>query len=111
MSQWSPPVDILEDEKEFLVKAELPDLKKEDVRVVVENGVLTISGERRFEKEENKRRYHRVERSYGSFSRSFSLPDGADPAKVNAEFKNGILQVHMAKSEVSKPKQVEVKVE
>ena len=111
LSQWSPPVDILEDDKEFLVKAELPDVKKEDVRVVVENGVLTISGERKFEKEENKQRYHRVERSYGSFSRSFSLPDGADATKVNAEFKNGVLQVHMAKSQMSKPKQIEVKVE
>jgi HSP20 family protein len=111
LSQWSPPVDILEDDKEFLVKAELPDVKKEDVRVVVENGVLTISGERKLEKQENKHRYHRVERSYGSFSRSFSLPDGANAAKVHAEFKNGVLQVHMAKSEMSKPKQIEVKVE
>lgn len=111
LSQWSPPVDILEDDKEFVVKAELPDIKKEDVRVMVENGVLTISGERKFEREENKRRYHRVERSYGSFSRSFSLPEGADPAKVHAEFKDGVLQVHMTKSEASKPKQIEVKVE
>src|SRR5260221_9948434 len=105
MSQWSPPVDILEDEKEFLVKAELPDIKKEDVHVTVENGVLTISGERRFEKEEKKRRYHRVERSYGSFTRSFSLPDGAEPGKVHAEFKDGVLKVHMLKSEMAKPKQ------
>jgi HSP20 family protein len=111
MSQWTPAVDIFEDDKEFLVKAELPDIKKEDVHVTVDNGVLSISGERKFEKEEKKRRYHRVERSYGSFARSFSLPEGADPAKVHAEFKDGVLQVHMVKSEMAKPKQIEVKVE
>lgn len=110
-SQWLPAVDIVEDDKEFLIKAELPDIKKGDVHVTVENGVLTISGERKFEKEENKRRYHRVERSYGSFTRSFSLPDGADASKVHAEFKDGVLQVHMLKSETAKPKQIDVKVE
>lgn len=111
VTQWSPPVDILEDEKEFLVKAELPDIKKDDVHVTVENGVLTISGERKFEKEESNKRYHRVERSYGSFTRSFSLPDGSDPGKVRAEFKDGVLRVHMLKSEQAKPKQIEVKLE
>lgn len=110
-SQWSPAVDIVEDDKEFLVKAELPEVKKENVHVTVENGVLTIYGERKFEKEEKNRRYHRVERSFGSFSRSFSLPEGADASKVHAEFKDGILQVHMQKSETAKPKQIEVKVE
>ena len=111
LSQWSPAVDIIEDDKEFLIKAELPDIKKQDVHVTVENGVLTISGERKFEKEETKKRYHRVERSYGSFTRSFSLPEGADSSKVRAEFKDGVLQVHMLKSENAKPKQIEVKVE
>src|SRR2546421_1558308 len=86
LASWSPAVDIIEDEKEFLVKAELPEVKKEDVHVSVENGVLTISGERKFEKEEKNKRYHRTERSYGSFTRSFSLPEGADPGKVRAEF-------------------------
>src|SRR3954471_10541261 len=76
-SQWSPPVDIIEDDKEFLIKAELPDIRKEDVHVTVDNGVLTISGERKWENEEKNKRYHRVERAYGSFTRSFSLPDGA----------------------------------
>ena len=111
LSQWSPAVDIVEDDKEFLIKAELPDIKKENVHVTVENGVLTLSGERKFEKEENKRRYHRVERSYGSFTRSFSLPEGADASKVRAEFKDGVLQVHMLKSETARPKHIEVKVE
>jgi HSP20 family protein len=111
LSHWSPPVDIIEDDKEFLVKADLPDVKKEDVHVTVENGVLTIHGERKFEKEEKKKRYHRVERSYGSFTRSFSLPDGADGSKVRAEFKDGLLQVHMPKSETAKPKSIEVQVQ
>ena len=110
-SSWSPAVDIIEDEKEFLVKVSLPDVKKEDAHVSVENGVLVISGERKFEKEEKNKRYHRTERSYGSFTRSFSLPEGADPAKVRAEFKDGLLRVHMPKSETAKPKQIEVKVE
>src|SRR5437868_1545130 len=111
LASWSPAVDIVEDEKEFLVKAELPEVKKEDVHVTVENGVLIIYGERKFEKEEKNKRYHRTERSYGSFTRSFSLPEGADPGKVRAEFKDGLLQVHMPKSEMTKPKQIEVKVQ
>ena len=85
-------------------------MKKEDVKVTVENGVLTISGERKFEREEKKKKYHRVERAYGTFVRSFSLPDVADASKVKAEFKNGMLTVHLPKSEQAKPKQVEVKV-
>ena len=111
LTQWSPAVDIIEDEKEFVVKAELPDVKKEDVRVTVENGALNISGERKLEKEEKNKRYHRLERSYGAFTRSFSLPEGADPSKVHAEFRDGVLQVHLKKSESAKPKQIEVKVE
>lgn len=110
-SQWMPAVDIIEDDKEFCVKAELPEVRKEDVHVMVENGVLTLHGERKFEKEQKNRRYHRLERSYGSFTRSFSLPEGADAGKVRAEFKDGVLQVHMPKSESAKPKQVEVKVD
>ena len=102
--------DISEDEKEYLIKTELPDLKREDVKVTVENGVLTISGERKFEKEEKKRKYHRVERGYGSFARSFTLPDDAEGNMVKAEFKNGVLMVHLPKNEKAKPKQIEVKV-
>jgi HSP20 family protein len=110
LADWMPLADITEDEKEYLIKAELPELKKEDVKVTVENGVLTISGERKFEKEEKKKKYHRVERGYGTFMRSFTLPDDADGNKVKAEFKNGLLTVRLPKSEHAKPKQIEVNV-
>ena len=110
LADWAPLADITEDDKEYVIKAELPDVKKEDVRVTVENGVLTISGERKFEKEEKKKKYHRIERAYGTFVRSFTLPDVADAGKVKAEFKNGVLTVHVPKSEKAKPKQVEVNI-
>src|SRR6266404_8353625 len=110
VAEWAPLVDITEDDKEYLIKAELPEVKKDEVKVVVENGVLTISGERQFEKEQKNKKYDRVERAYGSFVRSFTLPDGADADKVNAEFKDGVLKVHLPKSEQVKPKQIEVKV-
>jgi HSP20 family protein len=110
ITEWAPSVDIIEDDKEWLIKAELADVKKEDVKVTVENGVLVITGERKFEKEEKDKKYHRIERSYGNFLRSFALPDTADGSKVNAEFKDGLLKVHLPKSEKAKPKAVEVKV-
>src|SRR5881275_2043285 len=110
LADWMPLADITEDDKEYLIKAELPEMKKEDVKVTVENGVLTISGERKFEQEEKKKKYHRVERGYGTFMRSFTLPDDADFNKVNAQFKNGVLMVHVPKSERAQPKQIEVKV-
>ena len=110
VAEWAPLVDITEDDKEYLIKAELPEVKKDDVKVTVENGVLSITGERKFEKEEKGRKYHRVERAYGNFVRSFTLPDDADANKVNAEFKDGVLKVHVTKSEAAKPKQIEVKV-
>jgi HSP20 family protein len=110
ITEWAPSVDISEDDKEWLVKADLPEVKKEEVKVTVENGVLTITGERKFEKEEKDKKYHRIERSYGNFLRSFTLPDAADGSKVNAEFKDGVLKVHLPKSEKAKPKMVEVKV-
>jgi HSP20 family protein len=107
---WSPLVDISENDQEYLIKAELPEVKKEDVKVTAQEGTLTIMGERKFEKEEKGRKYHRVERAYGSFGRSFSLPDDASPAKVSAEFKDGVLTVHLVKDMKAKPQQVEVKV-
>jgi HSP20 family protein len=110
IADWEPLADITEDDKEYIIKAELPDVKKEDVKVTVENGVLTIAGERKFEKEEKKKKYHRVERAYGSFVRSFALPDLAAADKVKAEFKDGMLTVHVPKSERAKAKQVDVKV-
>ena len=110
VAEWAPLVDISEDDKEYLIRAELPDVKKEDVRVTAQEGTLTIMGERKFEKEEKGRKYHRVERAYGTFGRSFSLPDDASPAKVSAEFKDGVLTVHLVKDEKAKPRQVEVKI-
>jgi len=110
LTEWAPLVDITEDDKEYLIKAELPEVKKEDLSVVVENGVLTIRGERKLQKEEKGRRYHRVERAHGTFTRSFTVPDDADGSKVNAEFKDGVLDVHLAKSERCKPRSIEVKV-
>lgn len=110
VAEWAPLVDISEDDKEYLIKAELPEVKKGEVKVTVENGVLLISGERKFENEEKGKKYHRIERAYGSFVRTFTLPDDADSDKVNAEFRDGVLKVHLAKSEAAKPKQIEVKV-
>ena len=107
--EWAPSVDITEDDKEYIIKTELPEVKKEDVKVAVENGLLTIVGERKFEKEENKK-YHRVECAYGRFVRSFIVPDAVDADKVGAEFKDGVLKVHLPKSEKTKPKEIEVKV-
>ena len=110
VAEWSPLVDIAEDEKEYLIKAELPDMKKEDVKLTVENDVLTISGERKYAREEKGEKHHRIERAYGSFLRSFSLPEDADGSKVSADYKDGMLKVHLPKSERAKPKAIEVKV-
>lgn len=110
VAEWAPLVDITEDDKEYLIKAELPEVKKSDVKVRVEDGVLYISGERNFEKEEKGKRYHRVERAYGSFTRSFSLPEDADPQQVHAEFKDGMLNVRVLKDKNARPKSIEVKV-
>ena len=108
--EWAPAVDIIEDDKEYLIKVELPEVPKEAVKVTMEGGTLTISGERKAEKEEKNRKFHRVERYYGRFVRSFSIPEDAEDSKVNAEFKDGVLRVHLAKSEKARPKQIEVKV-
>ena len=110
VADWIPTVDIAETDAEYQIKAELPEVKKEDVKVTVEDGVLTISGERRHETEEKGKKYHRVERSYGSFVRSFTLPDHVDDAKVKAEYKDGVLHLHLPKSEKAKPKAIDVKI-
>lgn len=107
---WQPSVDVAETVEEFLIKAELPDVKKEDVKVTVENGVLRIEGERKQEREEKGKKWHRVERSYGSFLRTFSVPDNVDDAKVSAEFKDGLLHVRLPKSEKAKTKALQVKI-
>ena len=109
LAEWSPRVDITEDDREFVVKAELPEIKREDVKVTVENQVLTIAGERKQEKEEKNKKYHRIEREYGSFSRSFTLPVNATSEKVSAEFKDGILRVHLPKDGKTVAKAIEIK--
>jgi HSP20 family protein len=110
VADWTPSVDISETEGEYQIKAEIPDVKKEDVRVTLEDGVLTIQGERKHEKEEKGMKFHRIERSYGSFVRTFSLPDVIDEDNVKAEFKDGVLSLHLPKSEKAKPKAIDVKV-
>ena len=107
---WAPACDIYENNNEIVVKVELPEVMREDVRVSIENNILMIYGERRLSEETKKENYHRVERNYGEFTRSFTLPGFVDMNKVNAEFKDGILRVTLAKREEAKPKQVEVKV-
>src|SRR5262245_16973491 len=110
LSAWAPACDIYESNNEIVVKVELPEVKSEDVRVSIENNILTIHGERRLSEETKKENYHRIERNYGEFTRSFTLPGFVDANKVNAEFKDGILRVMLAKREDAKPKHVEVKV-
>ena len=110
VTQWSPVVDITEDDKEYVVKAEIPEMKKEDIKINVHDDVLTMSGERKYEKEEKAKKYHRVERAYGSFMRSFTLPEDADGSKISAEYKDGLLKVHLPKSEQAKKKAIEVKI-
>lgn len=106
--EWAPVVDITEDDKEYLISAELPEIKKEEIKLTVENGVLILAGERRRETEDKGKKYHRIERAYGSFVRTFALPDNADAEKVNAEFKDGVLKVHIGKSAASRPKMIAV---
>lgn len=108
---WAPRVDIAETDKEFSIKAEIPDVKKEDVKISVENGVLTIKGERKQEKEEKNKKFHRVERFYGSFTRSFTLPDNVDENKIEASFKDGMLNLIISKTAETKAKAIEVKIQ
>jgi HSP20 family protein len=110
VAEWSPLVDIIENDKEYVIKAELPEMKKEEIKISVQDDVLCLSGERKYEKEEKGKKYHRVERAYGCFERSFTLPEDADGARVNAEYKDGVLTVHLPKSVKAKPKAIEVKV-
>src|SRR5262245_4115650 len=109
-ADWSPAVDIQETDKEYAIKADLPEMKKEDVKVQFENGVLTIEGERKLEKEEKGKTYHKLERGYGKFVRRFALPTEIDGNTVTAEFKEGVLNVHLPKMPMMKPKTVTVKV-
>lgn len=108
---WVPLVDISETDKAFVIKVEIPEVRKEDVKVTVDNRVLTIWGERKQEKEEEGKKFHRIERSYGIFNRSFTLPDNVDESKVTASFKDGMLNIQIQKAKVAKLKSIEVKVE
>jgi HSP20 family protein len=107
---WTPAVDIVETEDELTFRADLPGMKQEDIDVQIENGTLTLKGSRKFEQEEKEKGYHRIERSYGSFTRAFSLPDTVDTEKAKASYKDGVLQIVFARREAAKPRSVKVSV-
>jgi HSP20 family protein len=111
VADWSPEVDISQDDQGYLLKADLPEMKKDDVRVTVEDDVLCVSGERKAVKEDQKRKFHRIERSFGNFRRSFTLPEDADSTKVTAEFRDGVLKVHLPTTTKARSKAFEVKVQ
>jgi len=111
LTPWAPAVDIYETEQNLVVKADLPDIKPEEIDIRVENNILTIRGERQFEKKVNESNYLRVERAYGSFSRSFSLANTVNTEAIQAEYKNGVLTLTIPKREEAKPKQIKIRVE
>src|SRR5437667_233312 len=102
VADWSPQVDVSEDDHGYLLKADLPEMKKDDGRVTVEDGILSVSGERKCQKEEEKKKFHRIERSFGTFRRNFTLPDDADSTKLTAEFRDGVLKVHLPTTPIVK---------
>ena len=108
---WAPRVDIAETDKEFVIKAEIPEVQKEDVKVTVDKGVLAIRGERKQEKEEKDKKFHRIERHYGSFVRSFTLPENVEEKGIKATFRDGMLTLQLPKTTVAKERSVEVKIE
>jgi len=110
VADWAPSVDISETESAYLIKGEIPGVKKEDVKISIQDGMLTIQGEHKQEREEKGKKFHRVECSYGSFMRSFRVPDDADEGKVKAEFKDGMLNITLPKSAKAKPKAINVSV-
>ena len=105
---WSPAVDIFETEDELVLKADVPEVELKDIDVRVENQTLTLSGERKFEREETKKGYHRIERGYGQFTRSFSVPPTVDTENVQASYQNGVLTVTLPKKAAAKPRQVKI---
>jgi HSP20 family protein len=109
-ADWVPEVDIAEDDNEFTITADLPDVPKEQVKVFMEDGALVIQGERHREKEEKKKRYHRIERSYGKYVRSFQLPEEVDPGKIDAQYHDGVLTLHLPKAPGKKQSRQEIKV-
>jgi HSP20 family protein len=110
MADWMPSVDISESDNAYLVKAEIPGVNKDDVKVTIEDGMLTLQGERKQEREEGGKKYHRIERSYGCFMRSFRLPDDADESAAKAEFKDGMLNITLNKSKMSRSNAVNVSI-
>lgn len=108
---WTPTANVSETEKEYLIKAELPEVKKEDVKIMLNDGVITISGERKLEKEESEANEIRIESFYGTFLRSFSLPDNVDATGIRAESKDGVLRVHVPKTQATKPKAIAIDVQ
>jgi len=107
---WTPTVDISETAKEFLITAELPGIKKDDIKIEIDHGILTLSGERHFEKEDDDKKHHRIERFFGNFTRSFTLPETVNNNNIEADFKNGLLTVKLFKTEVPKPETIKVKI-
>src|SRR5712671_1684780 len=107
-TSWSPAVDIFETEGEIVVKAELPGMDRKDITLHLENNVLTLKGERRFEKEAKDENYHRIERSYGGFSRTFSIPATVDEEKIRADYKDGVLKIALPKKEQARGKQIPI---
>ncbi len=110
MTAWAPAVDIYEDKEAVKLTAELPGMRKDDVKISVENGVISIKGERRFKEETKKDNYYRIERSYGTFSRSFTLPPTVEAGKIKANMRDGVLEVLIPKKEEAKPKEVEIEI-
>jgi HSP20 family protein len=110
-STWYPAVDIEHKEKEYVLKADLPGLKKEDIKVTIKNGYLTLKGERRNEHEENKNNYHRIERTYGTFQRSFKTPEGLTEKQIKAKYHDGVLELTIPTPKVEETKSIDVKVE
>jgi HSP20 family protein len=108
LAAWAPPVDIAEEKDRILITAELPGFKENEIEIQTENGMLTLRGERKFEKETDGKSYHRVERSYGQFVRSFSLPNNVDREKIQATFRDGLLQVELPKREDAKPRTIKI---
>ena len=111
VADWSPEVDISQDDQEYLLKADLPEMKKEDVKVTVEDGILCVSGERKSVRKDEKRKFHRIERSFGNFRRSFTLPEDTDSTKVTADFRDGVLKVHLPTTAIARSKATQVKVQ
>lgn len=108
-SSWNPPVDVLEETDRILVKVEVPGVSEKDLRVTFEDGLLSVSGERQFERKDD-RNYHRIERAYGSFTRTFSMPRSVDASQITANYRNGVLEIEIPKKEESKPKQIAINV-